>query len=786
MRSNIHTGIDQVGELKREIETLRQELDKRKVEEAAMRENEEKFTAAFRSNPNALVISYQEDGTMIDVNDSFLDLFQTSREEVLGKTTLEFNIYANPEDREKMLSVLRSKGNLKSLEVVVKRKSGELRTTLISAEVLTIHGRKALLGTFQDITRRKKIEDELKVQHDILEAVVRNMGTGFLVADAKGNILSNNQAAIKMHDYGPANSMITDPEEYGDHFELQRPDGEVIPPERWPLSLAIKGAFFHDYMVRFINKKTGTSRWISYNTVPIYDRSSKLMLIIVTMRDYTDINERTEALAREKELFAGIFDNIPVMITIYDPELQNFRFNKQMKKILGWTEEDASGSDLMELVYPDPAYRQDVVDFMSSLSPGWKEFRATAKDGTIIESSWANIVISSGIQIGIGIDLRELKKAEEELRKNEQRLEGIFNNVAIGIIEVDQTENIISVNDRACEILGYENNELLGKTIHEITAPEDRDLSDDLNKRLHEGEYSMFEYEKRYLKKDGSSLWVHVTVSAVKNADGEHINSIGTVEDISERRKAVEALKESEEKFRMQNEELTRFIYTVSHDLKSPLVTIKSFTSYLREDIENKDKDAQERDIHYIQNAVDKMGKLLDELLELSRIGRKEKQKTSILLENVVRSAAELVAGRLDERNINVRITGPPVMLFGHAQRFIQLYQNLFDNAAKFMGNQPEPLVEAGSFLDDNKQLVLFVRDNGMGIDPRHHHKIFGLFEKMDNTTEGTGIGLALVKRIIEVHGGSVWFSSEGHGKGTTFYFRLEGAHIIDNSNHHE
>jgi PAS domain S-box-containing protein len=909
MQSNSNTGVDQVGELKKQVEILRQKLDQRIRSEEILLENEEKFSAAFGSNPNALVLSFQEDGRILDVNESFLQLFAATRDDVIGKTSIEFNMYTNPSDRDRLLHLIRTDGHVKNMEILINRRTGESRTTLLSAVTLTIQKKTALLGTLQDIsdrktmedallksqeqyrhlvesansiiirwgtdgnlrfvnsyaleyfgysydeligqnvmklvpktdslgsdlgglaqdilsnplkyeqfenenirkngehvwvswtnraitdnngkiheilaigndiTQRKKAESDLKIEHDILDAVIRNIGTGFVVADTAGSILSLNASAMRIHDFESEEDKLTKLQAYIEYFRLEYPEGGEITPDKWPLALALRGAFFKDYKVRLINKKNNRVRYISYNTVPIYDNSSRLTFIIITMSDYTEINERTSALAYERELLAGIFDNIPVMITVYEPDMNSFRFNKELRNVLGWNEDDAAEGDLMSKIYPDPGYRKEVVKHMQLLTPGWKELRAMAKDGTVVDSSWANINLSNGIQIGIGIDIRATKKAEEDLRQNEQRLQGIFNNVAIGIIEVDADDNIISVNDRTCEILGYEPAEIIGRTIASITAPDDRDLTIVMNRKLHNGEFSIFDYEKRYLKKDGSSLWVHVTVSAVKNSDGEHINSIGTVEDISERRKAIEALKESEEKFRLQNEELTRFIYTVSHDLKSPLVTIKSFTSYLKEDIDGNDKDAQDKDLKYIQNAADKMGKLLDELLELSRIGRKEKSKTRALVEHVVQSAVDLVAGRLEEKNITVRISGPPIMLYGHEQRFVQLYQNLIDNAAKFMGDQPEPIIEAGSYLDEKNQVVLFVKDNGSGIDPRHHHKIFGLFEKMDNKTEGTGIGLALVKRIVEVHGGTIWFTSEGTGKGTTFFFRLDGAHIID------
>ncbi len=1159
-------------------------------------------------------------------------------------------------------------------------------------------------------------------------------------------------------------------------------------------------------------RKNGEHVWVNWANRVITDEQGDFSEILAIGNDISGIKRTEEKLARERELFEGIFNNIPVMITIYDPMLQNFRFNTELKRLTGWTEDDAADGNFIEKVYPDPVYRQEVVEYMQSLESGWKEWEMTTKSGTKLMSSWANILLENGVQIGIGIDIRERKQAEATLKENEQRLRATFNNAAIGIVEVDPQDMFINANNRICEMLEFEKSELLGKNVHDITAPEDRSESDVINDKIHKGEVKVHDYEKRYIKRDGSAIWVHVTVSGVYDSSGKHLNSIGTIEDISERKKteqalreseerlrlladnisqmvwisdpagmpvwfnkrwydytginldqmqngghllvnhpdqsshifdnylnsvqngnvweetyqmrsktgeyrwfltrmvpvfdnkgkitmwfgtstdidekiqseeslrkneqrlkgifdnaaigiveldnqnrfimvndrvceilgytteellnksileitasedrehtkylyetvskgetnilnyekryskkdgnllwvhisisairnergeyirsigtvkdiserknteeklketlkiaeqgkniltalmkyvpmgitiadapdvtirmiskygeeltgmpaeeslgipapehaakwkvyhmdgvtpaqthelplyrsvksgevikneewfiiinngtmvpilcqsapirnidgnitgavmgwqditerrrimeelqkseeryrtvieaadlgtwdfdietgvaihslrhdqifgytepqpvwsyeisvkhilpeyhktvrdavaraietgmleydakivwpdgsvrwigprgrvkysaegkplrmsgivaditdrknAEEAVKESEEKFRslfenitegvalyeideeaeqqaeirvidanpafkestspnseldalnlfensentnrqnfihvaqtreplkfeanlstlnryfvvnvispkkgqfatvlediteqkrveqelkQKNDELTRFIYTVSHDLKSPLVTIKSFTSFLKEDIAANDTEAQNKDITFIQNAVDRMGKLLDELLELSRIGRKEIPKTYVSLKEIVRSAMEMVAGRLSQKNVLVSFTGPSVMLYGHSERLIQLYQNLLDNAAKFTGNQPQPQVEIGSFTDKDNQVVLFVRDNGLGIDPKYHHKIFGLFEKLDVSTEGTGIGLALIKRIVEVHGGVIWFHSEGIGKGTTFFFTLE------------
>ena len=179
-----------------------------------------------------------------------------------------------------------------------------------------------------------------------------------------------------------------------------------------------------------------------------------------------------------------------------------------------------------------------------------------------------------------------------------------------------------------------------------------------------------------------------------------------------------------------------------------------------------------DKDLEYIRTASDKMSRLLNELLELSQVGRRINPSVEAPLQAIVKEALDLVAGRISERGVKVKVTKKPILLCGDRPRLVDIFQNLVDNAVKFMGDQPAPLVEIGAEQADDK-IVLFVRDNGMGIDSRHQPKIFGLFEKLDPGSEGTGIGLALVKRIVEVHGGKIWVESDGPGQGATFRFTL-------------
>jgi PAS domain S-box-containing protein len=221
-----------------------------------------------------------------------------------------------------------------------------------------------------------------------------------------------------------------------------------------------------------------------------------------------------------------------------------------------------------------------------------------------------------------------------------------------------------------------------------------------------------------------------------------------------------------------KNAELERFTYTVSHDLKVPLITIRGFLGFLEQDALAGNIAQVKADMARILSAADKMQQLLDELLELSRIGRLMNPPEEIPLGELAREAVSLAAGRLAGRSVEVNIASDLPIVHGDRPRLRQVLQNLVDNAIKYMGSQPHPCVEIGA-RRDGEETVFFVRDNGIGIEPRYHDQVFELFAKLDHRSEGTGMGLAIIKRIVEVHGGRIWIESEGAGKGSTFCFTL-------------
>lgn len=221
-----------------------------------------------------------------------------------------------------------------------------------------------------------------------------------------------------------------------------------------------------------------------------------------------------------------------------------------------------------------------------------------------------------------------------------------------------------------------------------------------------------------------------------------------------------------------KNTELEQFTYTVSHDLKSPLVTINGFIGYLERDASSGNMERLKGDVNRIQEAVNKMHQLLNELLELSRVGRMINPPEAIPFEQLVRESMENVHGRLEARGVTVQVRESLPVVYGDKARLIEVMQNLLDNAAKYMGAQTKPHIEIGQEADENGIPIFYVKDNGIGIPLEQHDRIFGLFNKLDPRSEGTGVGLALVKRIVEVHGGRIWVRSEA-GIGSTFFFTL-------------
>lgn len=247
--------------------------------------------------------------------------------------------------------------------------------------------------------------------------------------------------------------------------------------------------------------------------------------------------------------------------------------------------------------------------------------------------------------------------------------------------------------------------------------------------------------------------------------------------NVSLRKKMEEAQDQLISELEAKNAELEHFTYTVSHDLKSPLVTVKGFVGLLRdEDLPSGNLEHIHDDMDHIVNAVDKMQELLNDLLHLSKIGRIANKPVLVVFQDVVDEAIEFVQGCISDRNVKIEIVTELPPVFGDPLRLREVMQNLIENAVKYMGDTLEPRIRIGVRYDEARgESVCFVQDNGIGIEERYVTSIFDLFEQLDPRGGGTGIGLAIVKKIVQGYDGRVWVESKGLGFGSTFFFSLPG-----------
>jgi signal transduction histidine kinase len=224
-----------------------------------------------------------------------------------------------------------------------------------------------------------------------------------------------------------------------------------------------------------------------------------------------------------------------------------------------------------------------------------------------------------------------------------------------------------------------------------------------------------------------------------------------------------------------KNAELEQFAYTVSHDLKSPLVTMRGYLGYLKDSAVKGNFVRFDSDLERVIHATNTMQDLLSDLLNLSRVGRVEEAVENVSVKDSVEKVLELVHNIYVDKKIEIVVQENLPNVKVNPVRLREVIQNLVVNAMKFCAHQPTPTVVIGAdgFDSATKFPILFVKDNGIGIDPQYHKKIFGLFNRLNNDIEGTGVGLTLVKRIVEMYGGKIWIDSDGQGNGSAFYFTL-------------
>lgn len=501
---------------------------------------------------------------------------------------------------------------------------------------------------------------------------------------------------------------------------------------------------------------------------------SKSMELDDITRKLKDANADLEVLFREKanELKA-VFENIIDAFLVMDLYGNVLKMNEAAIKLFGYNNKEES-INLKDVLYQDD-YKYTIKAFQELINTGsfsnYKP-RIIAKDTSIkfLAVNASLIYNDEGKPIaaqGIARDITEEVKNKELIEEQQKELSVIVDNSPLGIA-LTSKDGLIKCNNAFQKLLGYTGKELKEFKVQGYTHEEDREISIKMLKKLYKGELDSYNLKKRYIKKNGEALWVSLYVGAVRDASGKVKYEVAIIEDISEQLEKQLENKKLLKNLESSNYELQEYAHVVSHDLKSPLRSISALTSWLKDDYESVLDDDGMNNINLIQETVEKMDRLINDILNYSSINKGITTVEDVNVYEVINHIKGLI---FVPKHIEVIIDKKLPIIKADKTRIQQLFQNLISNAVNYIDKEKGEVIV--NHVEEKDAWIFSIKDNGIGISKIYHEKIFNVFQSMSNHKESTGIGLSIVKKIVEMYEGEIWLESE-ENIGTTFYIKLK------------
>lgn len=534
----------------------------------------------------------------------------------------------------------------------------------------------------------------------------------------------------------------------------------------------LKGKFSMECRIKRVNDNS--LRWISAQGLAYKNEKGeiiKMMGIVIDINDRKKAEEELKNTLKEVSDYKYALDESAIIAITNQKGIIKY-VNDNFCSISKYNRDELIGQD-HSLINSGYHSKEFFSDLWVTIANGkiWRgEVKNKAKDGFIF---WLDTTIVPFLDeagkpyqyIAIRSDITERKKAEQELLNIAEELNKAQEIANSGSFERNFVTEIDTWSNNFYKIFEFNKEEVKPsfETFLSRVHPDDKHIAEEIKTTI-ENEKRMVEMEVRVIMPNGSAKWISINILPVFEGDSM-IGLKGVTLDITER-------KQTQEQLVKVNTELEGFSYSVSHDLRAPLRAIIGFTSMLEEDYTDKLDEEAKRITGIIKNNTAKMGRLIDDLLAFSRLGRQPVVKTCIRTDVMVKEVIE-EQNRLNSDHSVEWLVHPLPDINGDINLMRQVWINFISNAVKYSGKKEQPCIEIGSLTQDGRT-VFFIKDNGAGFDEQFGNKLFKVFQRLHSAEEfeGTGIGLAIVEKIISKHGGSVWAEGEVN-KGACFYFSM-------------
>jgi PAS domain S-box-containing protein len=786
--------------------------------EAALRESELRYRTLVEAT-SAVTWSCPPSGLHVEPQPAWMAFTGQSAEEMLG---LGWTDAVHPDDlasaAERWKDAV-ARGEPFTSEHRIRRHDGVWRWMSVHAAPIRDGDGRLVewTGMNLDITERKCSDEGLEAERARLQAVLDALPVAVWIADADGTVIHSNQAVEQVWGKLPVPYGF---EKYGEYKGWWADTHARIKPRDWALARAVTSGEVSTGEVIEIERFDGTPAMILNNAAPVFDQGGRIIGGVAVAQDITALRHAEEALGRERALLQSIFDNIPVLLVLWDPRLGRFTLNRHAETVLGWSSAEANDGDFMSRVYPDPEYRAEVGEFMHALQPGFREWLSTTKDGDQVPIEWANVRLRDDTAIGIGVDLRKRKQAEEALVQSREGLRRLAGASLAIMAKSDIAEMLQAIAEAALALTDARlatcvHGLLDGQSGIEAAAcvPGAPACPPGEMLRLDRGGVHMTLAESgEPLRLTDAELRTHArsgspegraalrgllgvplrtrdgrTDGMILATDKAHGDFTSEDEALLEQLATVASLALQHVEARLSLEASDRrkdtFLAMLGHELRNPLAPIRNSLYLL--DRAPPGGDLARRAQSVIERQVTHLTSLVDDLLDVTRIARGKIQlkREPLNLAELVGRTVEDYRALFAQSRLALALALPEEALWMDADRtrLAQVIGNLLANAAKF--TPPGGRVSVG--LEHHRELgqaVLRVRDTGIGIAPEMLAQVFEPFTQADTTLErsrgGLGLGLAMVKGLVELHGGHVGAQSAGLGAGTELTVRLPLARI--------